>query len=100
MVKLVALFKRPTDTSSFEEHYDNIHIPLVKKMPGMMHLESSKITGAPMTIPQFYRIAEMYFENQRALNVAMVSPEGIAAAKDLMSFAKDVVQMFFAEVKE
>jgi uncharacterized protein (TIGR02118 family) len=98
MVKLVALFKKPSDTNSFEEHYGNIHIPLIRKMPGMERLEISKVTGAPLTTSQFYLIAEMYFENQQALNAAMMSAEGIAAAKDLMSFAKEVVQMFYAEV--
>ena len=96
MVKLVALFKKPTDTISFEEHYNNVHVPLVKKMPGLKQLELSKVTGGPMTTPQFYRVAEMYFDNQQALNAAMMSPDGIAAAKDLMSFAKDIVQLFFA----
>ncbi len=40
----------------------------------------------------------MYFENQEALNAAMMSIEGIAAAGDFMGFAKDVAQMFFVEV--
>ena len=100
MVKLVALFKKPPDTVSFEEHYENIHIPLIRKTPGMKRLEISKVTGAPMTSPQYYRVAEMYFENQKEMNAAMMSPEGIAAAKDLLSFAKDFVQMFFADIEE
>ncbi|MCL4540473.1 MAG: EthD family reductase [Bacteroidetes bacterium] len=100
MVKLVALFKKPTDPTSFEEHYENVHLPLINKMPGMKRIEISKVTGAPMTQPQFYRMAEMYFDDQNALNTAIVSPEGMASAKDLMGFARDVVQIFFAEVRE
>ncbi len=100
MVKLVALFKKPSDTKTFEEHYDNIHIPLVGKMPGMRRLETSLITGAPMSTTEFYRMAEMYFDDQRALNTAMMSVEGMSAAKDLMTFAKGLAQLFFAEVKE
>lgn len=100
MVKLVAMFRKPADTETFEEHYETVHIPLVRKMPGMKRIELSKVTGAPMATPQYYRMAEMFFENQQDLNKAIMSPEGIAAAKDLMGFAKDVVQMFFAEVKE
>ncbi len=100
MIKLVALFKKPADTVAFDEHYEKIHLPLVNKMPGMKKIEVSEITGAPMTQPQFYRMAEMYFENQQALNASMMSAEGIAAAKDLMGFAKEIVQMFFAEVEE
>ncbi len=100
MVKLVALFKKPADAASFDEHYESVHISLVSKMPGMKKIEISKVTGAPMSTPQFYRMAEMYFDDQSALNKAIMSPEGMAAAKDLLGFAKDVVQMFFAEVKE
>jgi uncharacterized protein (TIGR02118 family) len=100
MVKLVAMFKKPADTESFDEHYESVHLPLVRKMPGMKRMEVSRVTGAPMSAPQFYRMAEMYFDNQAALNKAVMSPEGMAAAKDLMGFAKDVVQMFYAEVKE
>ncbi len=100
MVKLVAMFKRPADTASFDEHYEAVHIPLVRKMPGMKRIEISRVTGAPMSAPQYYRMTEMYFDNQDALNKAIMSPEGTAAAKDLMGFAREVVQMFYAEVSE
>jgi uncharacterized protein (TIGR02118 family) len=39
----------------------------------------------------------MYFENMEALNQAMSSPEGKAAAKDLMSFAGKLVTMIIGE---
>lgn len=100
MVKLVAVFKKPADLTSFEEHYEKVLLPLISKMPGMKRLEISRVTGAPMSQPQFYRMAEMYFEDQKALNAAVISQEGMAAAKDLMGFARDIVHMFFAEVKE
>lgn len=100
MVKLVALFKKPADTSEFENHYRNVHLGLVRKIPGLKKLELSKITGAPMSTPQFYRLAEMYFEDQAALNRAVMSPEGMAAARDLLGFARDVVQLLYAEVNE
>lgn len=100
MVKLVAMFKKPADTDSFEEHYRNVHLGLIRKMPGMKKLDISKITGAPMSTPQFYRMAEMYFDDQTTLNKAIMSPEGIAAARDLLGFARDVVQLFYAEVSE
>lgn len=98
MVKLVAIFSRPPDPDSFEDHYGQVHLPLIEKLPGLKRLETSKVTGAPMTTTQFYRMAEMYFDDNQAMNASLMSPEGIAAAKDLMSFAKNIVQMFFAEI--
>lgn len=100
MVKLVAVFKKPVDIESFEQHYESVHIPLIRKMPGMQRIELSRVTGTPMTVPAFYRMAEMYFEDQASMNKAIMSPDGMAAAKDLMGFAKEIVQMFFAEVSE
>ncbi len=100
MVKLVAIFKKPADTSAFEDHYRNVHLGLVRKMPGLKRLELSEITGAPVSTTQYYRMAEMYFDDQTSLNKAIMSREGVAAAKDLMGFAKDVVQMFYAEISQ
>jgi uncharacterized protein (TIGR02118 family) len=98
MVKLIALYKVPKNTEEFDRHYKEVHTPLVKNMPGLRKLEVAKITGAPIGEPKHYLIAEMYFDSHDALNAAMASPEGKAAARDLMSFAGDIVTMFYAEI--
>jgi len=98
MIKLIALYKMPDDKAAFDKHYDEVHTPLVKKMPGLKKLEVARITGAPIGEPKHHLIAEMYFDNQDALNAALASPEGKATARDLMSFAAAIVTLFFAEV--
>ena len=100
MVKLIALYKTPENPKEFDLHYFDTHTPLVKKMPGLRKLEIAKITGAPIGEPKHYLQAEMYFDSQDALNAAMASPEGKATARDLMSFAANIVTMFYADVKE
>ncbi len=100
MVKLIALYKKPSDIEAFDEHYKNNHTPLVKKMPGLRKLEVSKITSAIGGESKFYLLAEMNFDNEDALNAAMASPEGKAAGKDLMDFAGGLVHMMIAEVVE
>lgn len=101
MVKLIALYKAPDNPAEFDQHFSEVHTPLVKKMPGLRKLEAAKITGALPTgrdEARHYLIAEMYFDSQDSLNASMASPEGKAAARDLMSFAGNIVTMFFAEV--
>ena len=98
MVKLIALYKMPDDKAVFDTHYNEVHTPLVKKMPGLKKLEVARITGAPIGEPKHYLIAEMYFDTQDAMNTALASPEGKATARDLMSFAAPLVTMFFADV--
>lgn len=100
MVKLIALYKVPTNIAEFDDQYFNTHIPLAMKMPGLRKAEVSHVTGSPMGQAQYHLMAELYFDNKEALDAAMVSPEGKAAAKNIMSFAKDVVYMMFADVEE
>jgi uncharacterized protein (TIGR02118 family) len=100
MVKLIAMYKTPSDIEEFEKHYYEVHMPLIDKMPGLLKTEVSKISGMPGQESKYHLMAEMYFENMDKLNESMASPEGKAAGKDLMGFAKDYVIMMFGEVKD
>jgi uncharacterized protein (TIGR02118 family) len=99
MVKLIALYKTPSDIEEFEKHYFDVHMPLIYKMPGLLKSEVSKLTGMPGQENKYHFMAEMYFENMDSLNESLASPEGKAAGKDLMGFAKDYVIMMFGDVK-
>ncbi len=94
---LIALYKKPEDPKAFDAHYFNTHLPLAEKMPGLREVTMDRITGAPMGESEYYLLVRMTFDSRDALNAAMTSPEGKAAAKDLMGFAGKVVQMMIAE---
>lgn len=98
MTKLIALYRKPADAAAFDKHYFEIHTPLVKQYPGLRKLEITKITGAPIGETKFYLMCEMYFDSKEALDAALASKEGRAVAKDLMSFAADIVTVFIGDV--
>ena len=100
MIKLIALYKNPKDRQAFDSHYTNVHTPLVRKIPGLRRLEVAKITGAPIGEAEHYLMAEMYFDDQDAMQKSLSTPEGKATARDLASFAGTIVSMFYAEVQE
>ncbi len=100
MVKLIAMYKTPADVLEFEKHYFDVHMPLIKKMPGLLKTEVSRLSGMPGQDNKYHIMAEMYFDNMDRLNESMASAEGRAAGKDLMGFAKDYVIMMFGEVKD
>ena len=100
MIKLIALYRKPSDIAAFEKHYFDVHIPLIKKTPGLKKIEITKISGAPIGESKFHLMAEMYYDSLDVMNTANASPEGKAAARDLMSFASDVVTLFYGEVLE
>ncbi len=97
MVKLVALYRKPADPAAFDKAYFETHIPLVKKIPGLTRVDAARITGAPRGEPEFYMMAELYFEDKAALDRAMASPENAEAGKNLMGFARGLVTFLFAQ---
>ncbi len=99
MVKLIALYKTPENKEEFDNHYDKIHTPLVMQIPGLRKLEVTKITGSPIGESKYYLMAEMYFDSVDEMNLGNASPQGKATAKDLMSFAANLVTLFYGEVE-
>lgn len=103
MVTLTAIYKTPEDTLGFEEHYMNVHTPLVKKVPGLRKMEltrfSKMITPPTSTLAeQPYMQCTMYFDDMDSFKAAMASDENKAAGNDLMGFAGPLVSMCIGNV--
>ena len=82
-VKVVVLYTQPADPAGFDERYLGVHMPLVAKVPGLLRAETGKLTAALDGGEQtYYRIAELYFADQAAMEAAFASPEGGQTAQD------------------
>jgi uncharacterized protein (TIGR02118 family) len=82
-VKVVVLYTKPADPAGFDDHYLSVHVPLVAKIPGLQRAETGKLTAALDGGEQtYYRIAELYFADQAAMEAAFASPEGTQTAQD------------------
>lgn len=98
-VKLVVLYTQPDDADGFDEHYLGVHGPLVEKIPGLQRFEGARIVAAPDGGEQpYFRIAELYFSDQAALEAALGSAEGHAIAADYQQIAPPGSRMFVAAV--
>lgn len=105
MVVLTAIYKTPEDKSAFDEHYANVHTPLIQKIPGLKKLEVTKFTkmltpATALVAEQPYLQCNMYFENMDTFKSAMNSEENKAAGKDLAGFAGPLVSMCIGSVNE
>jgi uncharacterized protein (TIGR02118 family) len=88
MAKLLILYRKPSDEAFFSKHYAEKHIPLAKSIPGLEKYEiSSGAIASPQGEPPFHLVATLTFESLEALQDARASPEGVAAAADLVNFA-------------
>lgn len=97
MVKLVALYRRPAELEAFDKAFSETHVPLVKKIPGLVRLDVMRVTGAPRGEPEYYQISELSFESKATMDKAMASPENLEAGKNLMSFARGLVTFLFVD---
>lgn len=96
MNKLVILFKSTIRRSTFEMDLTR-NLGLLQKMPGVLNIRTSAITGGPMGQPPYHRMVEVFFETFDALDAALTSPEGVTAGKHLMGFGGAHVDILFAE---
>jgi uncharacterized protein (TIGR02118 family) len=98
-VKLVVLYTQPDDPAAFDQHYFDVHMPLVQAIPGLDRAETAKFTvaldGGDQT---YYRSAELYFADDAAMSAGFGSPEGGATAKDYGAIAPPGSRMFIAAV--
>lgn len=87
MHRVVVLYPHPKDPQAFEEHYRDVHLPLAKKLPGMLdHRFSLNIDAGEAESP-YFAIFEADFESREAYQSAMGSPEGRAVGADVPNYA-------------
>jgi uncharacterized protein (TIGR02118 family) len=99
MFKLVVLYRKPEiPLAEFEARYAE-HMALIARVPGLRKAEVARFTEAPWGQPDYFQIAELYFDDRKALDAALHSPEMGAAGQQLRSFAKGLFTMYYAEVK-
>lgn len=100
MVKMIALYRRPADLDQFLVHYERIHLPLVRRMPGLRRIEVNRLFNARSEDADPFLMAQMYFDDRDAMFASIQSPEGRASGRDLEEFAGSLVQICFADIDE
>ncbi len=93
MVKLVVWLTRASATGDFERRFIR-SVELLGKMPGAQRVQTGRVLGSPSHEPPYARVVEVLFESFDMLDTALTAPEGVAAGKDLMSFAPDSLLLF------
>lgn len=101
MAKLVVLYKKPADPAAFERHYFDRHVPIAKRIPGLLRYEVNEgPVSAPGGASPYQLIATLEFESMSALRQAMGSAEGRAAAADVPNFAQAGVEMLMFDTRD
>lgn len=95
-MRLIAIFKQPLDPAAFDKAFFNDHLPLLKKISGLQRVTISRF-GRALLGENYYLMAELVFSDSNALRVALKSPEIVAAAQHLETFANGLASLMVAE---
>jgi uncharacterized protein (TIGR02118 family) len=100
MVRFLVLYNTPEDPPAFDRHYREIHIPLIRKLPGLRRCTIGRHATPIRGGEPYYFIVELEWDDMAALQQAFQSSEGQAAAQDVPRFASGGVQSMVYEVEE
>ena len=101
MLKLVGVVHKRAgmSTEEFRQYWLETHAPIVAKIPGLrkytLVYANAGLDGTP---PPFDGLAEMWFDDEASLEMAMASPEvGAAMADNKNLLDEDRLQILVAE---
>lgn len=91
---LTVAYGHPVDATTFDAHYESVHLPLARKIPGVRDLRALRCSSLDDTPAPYHLMAELTFPSAEALQAGLASPEGQAAAADLTNFADGGATLF------
>lgn len=91
MIKMVALVNRKKDLGKedFVRYWLDVHAPLEKKWPGLKrYVISATVRVLGGEGPDYDGMAELWFEDENALNAALASGERAVSREDFLKFVE------------
>ena len=89
------------DPAAFDRYYNEIHVPLAKKMQGLKKWTIGHALGTPDgKRPEYYYIADLYADSREELEAIFETPEGKAAVEDVPKFASGGVMFIYTDVED
>ena len=87
MHRLLVLYPAPSDPDHFRSYYEDTHLPLAAKFPGLRGYRYSFDVAAGEGESPYYCVFEADFDDAAALSAARESPEGQAVRADVPNYA-------------
>jgi uncharacterized protein (TIGR02118 family) len=99
--RLLAVYPPPTDPAAFRAYYEDTHLPLVAQMPGLRGFRWGFDVAPPGGGDSpYFCVFEADFDDAGALDAALASPEGQAAAADVANYATGGAVLLRYDVRE
>ena len=100
-IRVTALYRKPDDIDGFLRHYHDVHMPLVRQVPGLERAEVSRVFAAGSGAePEYFLICDMDYPDRDTFRSAMRSEQNKAVMQDVAQFAAGLSNVLISEVEE
>ena len=99
MVKFVIAFRQPAQPDAFESAFQDF-LSLAERMPDLLRRQVLHVAGAPRGTAAYYRVLELYFQDQPTMQQALWSAQGQEAGRELGRFEPNTLEVFYGYVYE
>jgi uncharacterized protein (TIGR02118 family) len=79
--RFLALYETPADPEAFDQHYREVHIPLLRQLQGLRRYSVAHDVIA-LHGTAYYLVTDLEWDTMDELRAAFASPEGQATAAD------------------
>ncbi|MFK0112108.1 EthD family reductase [Streptomyces sp. NPDC091217] len=80
--RFIVLYETPADPAAFDRHYRDVHLPLVRRLPGLRCYTLGRDAVAVRGGEPYYLVAELEWDTMEELRAAFASSAGRATAAD------------------
>ena len=87
MHRLLVLYPPPSDPDHFRSYYEDTHLKLVAKIPGLLGYRYGFDVDAGEGDSPYFCAFDGDFEDAAAMGAALGSPEGEATLADISNYA-------------
>jgi uncharacterized protein (TIGR02118 family) len=99
MHRLLVAYPCPADPERFLAYYQSIHLPLARRLPGLLGCRWMRPEGLPPgQAPAHWLLFEADFADGAAMGAALASPEGAAVAADVPNYSPGGAVLMHYEV--
>ncbi|MCI4680727.1 EthD family reductase [Rhodoblastus acidophilus] len=99
-IKITVLYGQPKDPAAFEQYYAETHLPLVDEVDDLGPVELSMgLPGPDGSPPEFYRMAELWFENEDHLQSVTATAEWKRVVEDVPKFATGGAKVLVSKIE-
>ncbi|MFC7405621.1 EthD family reductase [Georgenia alba] len=99
MHKVLVLYPPPADPAAFEQHYRDVHLPLVRKLPDMLAHRFTLAVRSQEEPSPYFAVFEADFPDEETYVASMASPEGQAVGADVPNYASGGVVVLHYDVE-